>query len=78
MVCIRRIPGLTESGTLAAAAVQTNSTHSKRENKAGFEEASWHFAAEERTVRVDKSSHILHVGRFCSEVLLSQRNTVHV
>lgn len=37
-----------QSGTLAAAAVQTNSTHSKRENKARFEETSWHFAAQRR------------------------------
>lgn len=46
---------MTESGTLAEAAVQTNSTHSEKRNKAKFEETSWH-SAEERTVRVDKSS----------------------
>lgn len=40
---------MTESGTLAEAAVQTNSTHSKRENKDRFDETSWHSPAVERT-----------------------------
>lgn len=35
------IQRMTESGTLAEAAVQTNSRHSERENKARFEETSF-------------------------------------
>lgn len=42
------IQSMSECGTLAEAAVQMNSTHSKTENKARFEETSWHSAADDR------------------------------
>ncbi len=62
------IQRMTQSGTLSAAAVQMNSSHSRRENKARFEETRWH------SVRLINPFQVLHAG-FCYEVLLSPRYT---
>ena len=67
---------MTGSGTFAGAAVQIDSAHSKRENKARFEETSWHSPAEQRAARADKSSPSSSRRKTFLQVLLSQRYTI--